>query len=144
MIRLTLLTVIMMGEIAVTLTVTLITVQSAYATIKTIVLLGLLPLLLETVLVMMRLTMLSAIMMAEIAVSTSTLITVLIVNVIFMKIVLLDLLPMWLATVFVMMRLTISTAIMMEETVADTMSTSIFVLIVDAISMRLALLVVIP
>ena len=89
MIRLTLLTVIMMGVTAVTLTVTLIIVQSAYATIKTIVLLGLLPLLLETVFVMMRLTMLSAIMMAEIAVSTSTLITVLIVNVIFMKIVLL-------------------------------------------------------
>ena len=66
MIRLTLLTVIMMGEIAVTLTVTLITVQSAYATIKTIVLLGLLPLLLEMAFVMMRLTMQSAIMMEEI------------------------------------------------------------------------------
>ena len=144
MIRLTLLTVIMMGVTAVTLTVTLIIVQSAYATIKTIVLLGLLPLLLETVFVMMRLTMLSAIMMAEIAVSTSTLITVLIVNVIFMKIVLLDLFRMWLVMVFVMMRLTISTANMMEETVADTMSTRIFVLIVDVISMRLALLVVIP
>ena len=88
--------------------------------------------------------MLTAIMMAEIAVSTSTLITVLIVNVIFMKIVLLGLFHMWLVTVFVMMRLTISTAIMMEETVVDTMSTSIFVLIVDVISMRLVLLVVIP
>ena len=93
---------------------------------------------------MMRPTMLTAIMMAEIAVSTSTLITVLTVNVIFMKIVLLDLFRMWLVTVFVMMRLTISTAIMMEETVVDTMSTSIFVLIVDVISMRLVLLVVIP
>ena len=88
--------------------------------------------------------MLTAIMMAEIAVSTSTLITVLIVNVIFMKIVLLGLFHMWLVTVFVMMRLTISTAIMMEETVVDTMSTLIFVLIVDVISMRLVLLVVIP
>ena len=65
MIRLILLTVIMMVVTAVTLTVTLITVQSAYATIKIIVLLGLLPLLLETVFVMMRLTMLSAIMMEE-------------------------------------------------------------------------------
>ena len=144
MIRLTLLTVIMMGVTAVTLTVTLITVQSAYAIIKTTVLLGLLPLLLETVFVMMRLTMLSAIMMAEIAVSTSTLITVLIVNVIFMKIVLLDLFRMWLVTVFAMMRLTISTAIMMEETVADTMSTLIFVLTVDAFSMQLVLLRLIP
>jgi hypothetical protein len=134
----------MMGVTAVTLTVTLIIVQSAYATIKTIVLLGLLPLLLETVFVMMRLTMLSAIMMAEIAVSTSTLITVLIVNVIFMKIVLLDLFRMWLVMVFVMMRLTISTANMMEETVADTMSTLIFVLTVDAFSMQLVLLGLIP
>ena len=33
---------------------------------------------------------------------------------------------------------------MMEETVVDTMSTLIFVLIVDVISMRLVLLVVIP
>ena len=88
--------------------------------------------------------MLSAIMMAEIAVSTSTLITVLIVNVIFMKIVLLGLFHMWSVMDFVMMRLTISTAIMMEETVVDTMSTSIFVLIVDVISTRPVLLVFIP
>ena len=88
--------------------------------------------------------MLTAIMMAEIAVSTSTLITVLIVNVIFMKIVLLGLFHMWLVMDFVMMRLTISTAIMMEETVVDTMSTSIFVLIVDVISTRPVLLVFIP
>ena len=88
--------------------------------------------------------MLTAIMMAEIAVSTSTLITVLIVDVIFMKIVSLDLFRMWLVTVFVMMRLTMSTAIMMEETVVETMSTSIIVLIVDVISMRLVLLVVNP
>ena len=94
MIRLILLTVIMMVVTAVTLTVTLITVQSAYATIKIIVLLGLLPLLLETVFVMMRLTMLSA--------------------------------------------------IMMEETVVDTMSTLIFVLTVDAFSMQLVLLGLIP
>ena len=88
MIRLTLLTVIMMGVTAVTLTVTLITVQSAYATIKTIVLLGLLPLLLETVFVMMRLTMLSAIMMEETVVDTmSTLICALIVNAMSMRLV---------------------------------------------------------
>jgi hypothetical protein len=43
-----------------------------------------------------------------------------------------------------MMRLTMLSAIMMEETVVDTMSTLIFVLIVDVISMRLVLLVVIP
>ena len=81
MIRPTLLTVIMMVVTAVTLTVTLITVQSAHATIRITVLLGLLPLLLEMVFVMMRLTMLSAIMMEETVVDTmSTLIFVLTVD----------------------------------------------------------------
>ena len=94
MIRLTLLTVIMMGVTAVTLTVTLIIVQSAYATIKTIVLLGLLPLLLETVFVMMRLTMLSAVMMEETVVDmTSILIIALIVHAITRRLVLLVLIP---------------------------------------------------
>ena len=46
--------------------------------------------------------------------------------------------------VSVTMRLTISTAIMMEETVVDTISTLIFVLIVDVNSMRRVLLVAIP
>ena len=57
----------MMVEIAVS-TPTLMTALNAFVTIKKIVLLGLPPLLLETVSVMMGQTMLSAIMMVEIVV----------------------------------------------------------------------------
>ena len=68
---------------------------------------------------MMRVTMLIATMMVEIAVSTSTLITVLIVLVFILKIVLLGLFLMLLAMASVMMRLTMQTAIMMEEIVVE-------------------------
>ena len=93
---------------------------------------------------MMRVTMLIATLMAETAVSTSTLSTVLIVYVITKKTVLLGLLPLLLPMASVMTRLTILPAIMMEETVVDIMSTLTFVLTVDAISMRLVLLVLTP
>ena len=93
---------------------------------------------------MMRVTMLIATLMGETAVSTSTWITALIVYVITKKTVLLGILPLVLAMASAMTRLTILPAIMMEETVVDIMPTLIFVLTVDAISMRLVLLVLIP
>ena len=93
---------------------------------------------------MMRVTMLIATLMVEIAVLTSTRITVLIAFVITKKTVLLGFLPLLLPMASVMMRLTILPAIMMKETVVNIMSTLIFVPTVDAISMRLVLLVVIP
>ena len=79
----------MMVEIAV-LTPTPITALTAFVTIKKIVLLGLPPLLLETVSVMMGQIMLTAIMMVEIVVDMMlTLVTVLIANAILMRLVLL-------------------------------------------------------
>ena len=93
---------------------------------------------------MMRVTMLIATLMVEIAVITSTRITALTAYVITKKIVLLGFLPLLLPMASVMMRLTILPAIMMKETVVNIMSTLIFVPTVDAISMRLVLLVVIP
>jgi hypothetical protein len=93
---------------------------------------------------MMRVTMLIATLMVATAVLTSTRITALIAYVITKKTVLLGFLPLVLAMASVMTRLTILPAIMMEETVVDIMSTLIFVLTVDAISMRLVLLVLIP
>ena len=48
-----------------------------------------------------------------------------------------------LETVFAMIKLTLLTVIMMEETVVNTISTQIFVSIVNAISIRLVLLVLI-
>ena len=48
-----------------------------------------------------------------------------------------------LETVFAPIKLTLLTVIMMEETVVNTMSTQIFVSIVNAISIRLVLLVLI-
>ena len=74
---------------------------------------------LETVFVMIRLTLRSVIMMVETAVSTSTLITVLNALVTMKIIVCLDILRLWLVTVFVMMRPTMKTATMMVETVAE-------------------------
>ena len=83
----------MMVEIAV-LTPTPITALTAFVTIKKIVLLGLPPLLLETVSVMMGQIMLTAIMMVETAVDmTSILITALIVHAISRRLVLLVLIP---------------------------------------------------
>ena len=93
---------------------------------------------------MMRVTMLIATLMVETAVSTSTRITALIAFVITKKTVLLGFLLLVLAMASVMTRLTILPAIMMEETVVDIVSTLIFVLTVDAISMRLVLSVLIP
>ena len=88
--------------------------------------------------------MLIATLMAETAVSTSTWITAPIAFVITKKTVLLGLLTLLLPMASAMTRLTILPAIMMEETVVDIMSTLTFVLTVDAISMRLVLLVLIP
>ena len=48
-----------------------------------------------------------------------------------------------LETVFAMIRPTVKTVIMMEETAVDMISTLIFALIVNAMSMRLVLLVLI-
>ena len=93
---------------------------------------------------MMRVTKLIATLMVETAVSTSTRITALIAFVITKKTVLLGILPLVLAMASAMTRLTILPAIMMEETVVDIVSTLIFVLTVDAISMILVLLVLIP
>ena len=93
---------------------------------------------------MMRVTMLIVSLMVETAVSTLTQINALIAYVITKKTVLLGFLPLVLAMASVMTRLTILPAIMMEETVVDIMSTLTFVLTVDAISMRLVLLVLIP
>ena len=77
MMSLTMQTVIMMVEIA-AFTSTQITALIAYVIIRKIVLLGLLPLLLETVSVMTRPTMLTVIMMVEIVVDPAlTLITAL-------------------------------------------------------------------
>ena len=77
MMRQTMLTVTMMAVIAAS-TSTRITAPIAYVTIKKIVLLGLFPLLLETVSVMMGQIMLTAIMMVEIVVDLAlTLITAL-------------------------------------------------------------------
>ena len=81
--------------------------------------------------------------MVEIAVLTSTRITALIAYVITKKTVLLGFFPLLLPMASVMMRLTILPAILMEETVVDIIPTLIFVLTVDAISMRLVLLVLI-
>ena len=79
----------MMVEIAVS-TPTLITALTAYVTIKKIVLLGLPPLLWETVSVIMGQRMLTAIMMVEIVVDMMlTLVTVLIANAIQVRLVLL-------------------------------------------------------
>ena len=80
-------------------------------------------------------------MMVEIAVSTSTRTTALIVLVIIRKIVPLGLLPLLLETVSAMTRQTMLTAIMMVETAVDMPSILITVLIVNAIYMRLVLLV---
>ena len=88
--------------------------------------------------------MLIATLMAETAVSTSTGITAPIVYAITKKTAMLGLLPLLLPMASAMTRLTILPAIMMEETVVDIMSTLTFVLTVDAISMRLVLLVLIP
>ena len=85
----------------------------------------------------------TAIMMEETAALTSTRITVLNASVIMKIIVCLDILRLWLVTVFVMMRPTLQTAIMMEEIAVDTISTLIFALIANAISMNLVLLVLI-
>ena len=82
--------------------------------------------------------------MAETAVLTSTRITALSANVIFMKIVFLGFFRTWLEMVFAMTRPTMQTATMMAETVVDTLLTLIFVLTVNAISMKLVLLVLIP
>ena len=82
-------------------------------------------------------------MMVETAVSTLTLITVLNALVTMKIIVFLDILRLWLVTVFVMMRPTLQTAIMMEEIAVDTISTLIFALIANAISMNHVLLVLI-
>ena len=77
MMKLTMLTVTLMAESAV-LTSTRINVLIALVIIRKIVLLGLFPLLLETGFVMMRPTMLTAIMMVEIVVDLAlTLITAL-------------------------------------------------------------------
>ena len=89
-------------------------------------------------------TVINIIMMVEIAVLTSTRITALIALVTIKKTVLLGLLPLLFETVYVMTRPTMKTAIMMEETVVDTLLTLIFVLTVNAISMKLVLLVLIP
>ena len=93
---------------------------------------------------MMRVTMLIATLMAVTAVSTSTQITALSANVTFMKIVFLVFFRTWLVTDFVMMRLTMLIATLMVETAVDTLLTLIFVLTVNAISMKLVLLVLIP
>ena len=93
---------------------------------------------------MTRQTMLIAIMMAETAVLTLTRITALSVNVIFMKIVFLVFFHTWLVMDFVMMRPTMQTATMMVEIAVDTLLTLIFVLTVNAISMKVVLLVLIP
>ena len=93
---------------------------------------------------MTRQTMKTAIMMVETAVLTSTRITALSANVIFMKIVFLGFFRMWLEMVFAMTRPTMQTATMMAETAVDTLLTLIFVLTVNAISMKLVLLVLIP
>ena len=83
----------MMVGIAVS-TPTLITALTAFVSIKKIVLLGLSPLLLETVSVMMRPTMLTAIMMEVTAVyMTPILNTALIVHAIYMKLVSLVIIP---------------------------------------------------
>ena len=80
-------------------------------------------------------------MMVETAVSTSTRITALIVLVIIKKTVLLGLLPLLLEMVSVMMGPTMLTVVMMAEIVVDMMLTPFTVLIVNAIYMRLVLLV---
>ena len=76
-------------------------------------------------------------MMVETAVSTLTLITVLNALVTMKIIVFLDILLLWLVMGFVMMRPTMKTVIMMEETAVDIISTLVFALIVNAMSMRL-------
>ena len=92
---------------------------------------------------MTRQTMKTATMMAETAVLTSTRITALSANVIFMKIVFLGFFHTWLEMVFATTRPTMQTATMMAETAVDTLLTLIFVLTVNAISMKLVLLVLI-
>ena len=93
-------------------TSTQITALITIVAIKKTVLLGLLPLLLETVFVMTKPTMLTAVIMVEIAVSTSTRITALIALVTIKKIALLGLLPLLLEIVSVMTEPTMLTATM--------------------------------
>ena len=116
MTRPTMLTVSTMVEIAVSTTSILITALIAHVIIKKTVLLDLLPLLLETGFVMTRPTMLTAIMMVEIAVSISTQITALIAYVIMKKTVLLESFPLLLEMAPVMTRPTMLAVIMMVET----------------------------
>jgi hypothetical protein len=80
-----------------------------------------LPLLLEMVSVMTKQILLTAIMMAVIAASTSTQITALIAYVIMKKTVLLDSLPLLLGMAPVMRRPTMNTVTMMVETVVSPM-----------------------
>ena len=80
-------------------------------------------------------------MMVEIAVLTPTPITALSAFVTIQKIVPLGLLFLKLEMVSVMTGLTMLTAIMMAETAVDTISTLTFVLIVNAMTMRLVQLV---
>jgi hypothetical protein len=146
MTSLTMLNVIMMVEIAalasIQITVSILLV--AFVIIRKIVKLGLFPLLLETGFVMMRQIMLIATMMAVIAALTSTWLTALIVLVIIRKTVLLGLFPLLLETGFVTMRQIMLTAIMMVEIAVDMMSILLTALIVNAITMRLVFLVLIP
>ena len=111
MIRLTIFSVTLMVS-----TSTQITALIALVAIKKTVLLGLLPLLLETVFVMTKPTMLTAVIMVEIAVSTSTQITALIALVTIKKTVLLGLLSLLLEMVSAMTGATMLTVIMMVET----------------------------
>ena len=97
-------------------TSTQITALITIVAIKKTVLLGLLPLLLETVFVMTKPTMLTAVIMVEIAVSTSTQITALIALVTIKKTVLLGLLSLLLEMVSAMTGATMLTVIMMVET----------------------------
>ena len=117
MMSLTMQTVIMMVEIA-AFTSTQITALIAYVIIRKIVLLGLLPLLLETVSVMTTPTMLTVTLMVEIAALTSTQITALIAYVIIRKIVLLGFYQLLLEMVTVTMVPTMLIVTMMGETVS--------------------------
>ena len=83
-------------------------------------------------------------MMVEIAVSTSTLMTALNAFVTIKKIVPLGLLFLKLEMASVMTKPTMLTAIMMVETAVDMTSILIIALIVNVISIRLVLLVLIP